>query len=342
MQVAYAYDPSEQEHTRQGHPENRQRLAGTLDLLERDGILDRCHRVPVIPATPERLHHVHPEHYIEMVRGVVASGGGQLDADTYVTRHSFDAARAAVGALIEVVIAVVDGSQRCGISLIRPPGHHALVERAMGFCIFANVAIAARTAQRELGIERVLVVDWDVHHGNGTEVIFYDDPSVAFFSTHQYPFYPGTGAATDVGHATGYGYTLNVPLPSEVGDEGYMRVFEELLTPFAERFRPELILVSAGYDAHWRDPLASESLTVAGFARLTAHVARLAERLCGARVVLALEGGYDLEVLPHAVLSSLRMLEDGDAECSDPFGPAPDVRPVPDALMAKLKELHSL
>ncbi len=343
MTTCYAYDPIEQQHTLSGHPENRGRLATTMRLLNGDGILDRLESTPVVAASQERLQRVHPRQYIERVAQMAHAGGGHLDPDTYVVAGSYDAALASAGALIGVVNKVMSGQARNGMSLMRPPGHHALAGRGMGFCLFANVAITARAAQVEFGAERVLIVDWDVHHGNGTEAIFYDDPSVAFFSTHQYPFYPGTGASSDIGRGPGRGFTFNVPLPAGVGDSGYARAFADLLAPFARRFRPDLILVSAGYDAHWRDPLAMEQLSLIGYAGLARTVRDLADELCDGRLAVALEGGYDLEVLAHAVLNTLRVLESpAPPLISDPFGlaPAPE-RPITH-LLSELRTLHNL
>ena len=281
MTVLYAYDSIEQSHSRDGHPENRGRLSNTLKLLERDGILERVTPVEVSPISTDRLALVHPPDYIAGVEAVARQGGGNLDPDTYVGPRSYDAARASAGALTAVVEGILKGDATHGMSLMRPPGHHALSDQAMGFCIFANVAVAARVAQVEHGLERVLIVDWDVHHGNGTEAIFWRDSGVAFFSSHQHPFYPGTGAAIDVGEGKGSGTTLNLPLPPGIGDQGYRRGYEELLVPFAESFRPELIIVSAGFDAHWRDPLASESLTLTGFAHLHRLVGHLRAAIVG-------------------------------------------------------------
>lgn len=342
MTTCFAYDPIEQKHTLTGHPENRGRLAGVMGLLASDGILERLQATVVTPVSAERLGRVHPQRYSEHVARLAQAGGGYLDPDTYVVRGTYDAALTSAGALVNVVEAVMTGQAANGMSLMRPPGHHALPGRGMGFCIFANVAIAARAAQVEFGAERVLIIDWDVHHGNGTEAVFYDDPSVAFFSTHQYPFYPGTGAAADTGRGAGTGATLNVPLPASTGDQGYARAFAELLAPFARRFQPDLILVSAGYDAHWRDPLALELLSLTGYATLTRQVMALAQELCDGRLVVALEGGYDLEVLAHAVLNTLRLLEQPDAAITDPFGPAATIERPVDQLVAGLRTLHHL
>lgn len=343
MSACFAYDPIEQQHTLSGHPENRGRLATTMRLLRGDGILDRLQAVPVIPIAPDRLQRIHPRAYIEQVRQLAEQGGGHLDPDTYLVGGSYQAALASAGALVGVVEAVMSGRAQKAMSLMRPPGHHALAGRGMGFCIFANVAIAARSAQVDFGAERVLIVDWDVHHGNGTEAIFYDDPTVAFFSTHQYPFYPGTGAISDIGRGRGRGSTMNVPFPAGVGDKGYAQAFEQLLIPFARRFQPDLILVSAGYDAHWRDPLAMENLSLVGYAHLATLISELAAELCQGRLVVALEGGYDLEVLAHAVLNTLRILDSpAPPPISDPFGPSPvPERPV-DHLLAQIRSLHNL
>ncbi|MCO6449200.1 MAG: histone deacetylase [Caldilineales bacterium] len=342
MTTCYAYDPIEQKHTLAGHPEHRGRLASTMALLQQDGILERLRKIDATAATDDILRAVHPSAYVRYVERMASSGLNHLDPDTYVVPGSYEAASASAGALVNVTKAVATGQAYNGMSLMRPPGHHALADRGMGFCLFANVAIAARYAQRQLGLDQILIIDWDVHHGNGTESIFYDDPAVAFFSTHQYPFYPGTGAARDRGGGNGIGYTLNVPFPAGVGDAGYARAFDELLTPFARRIRPDLILVSAGYDAHWDDPLAMEMLSLAGYAALARRVVALADELCNGRLVLALEGGYHLDVLAHGVLNTLRILEDPAQEISDPFGPARALERPIDDLLADLKNLHKL
>ncbi len=342
MTTCYAYDPIEQQHTLAGHPEHKGRLSSTMQLLQEDGILERLQASPVTPISQERLQRVHPAGYVATVRQMAEQGGGHLDMDTYIASGSYDAALASAGALVNLTETVMRGEASNGMSLMRPPGHHALADRGMGFCLFANVAIAAKTVLAEFGAGRVLIIDWDVHHGNGTEDILYDDPNVAFFSTHQYPFYPGTGAASSIGRGAGRGLTLNVPLPAGVGDAGYARAFDELLLPFARRFQPDLILVSAGYDAHWRDPLALEQLTLTGYASLAHRVRLLADELCAGRLVVALEGGYDLDVLAYGVLNTLRILEDPHATISDPFGPAPVPGRNIDTLLHDLRILHNL
>jgi acetoin utilization deacetylase AcuC-like enzyme len=216
----------------------------------------------------------------------------------------------AVGGALQAVDQVVDRRVRNAFVALRPPGHHAERDRAMGFCLFNNVAIAARYAQQQYGLKRVLIVDWDVHHGNGTQHAFEDDPSVLFFSTHQYPFYPGTGRASERGNGPGLGYTVNVPLAAGCGDQEYIEVFEKILYPAAQAFRPDLVLISAGFDAHREDPLAGMLVTEGGYERMTTIVREIAEQCCAGRLVSLLEGGYNLEALARSVERHLRTLGD--------------------------------
>ncbi len=265
------------------------------------GLRTRMAPIRPLPIDLGLLEKVHAPAYVAKVRQIALRGGGFLDADTYLGARSYDAALLAAGGAAELVRAVVSGRASNGFALVRPPGHHATAARGMGFCLFNNIAVAARAALDELGLARVLIVDWDVHHGNGTQEIFYGSPQVFFFSTHQYPHYPGTGGWNETGAGPGSGYTANVPLPAGVGDAGFRRIFAEILEPLAERFRPELILVSAGFDIHHSDPLRSMNLTEAGFARMTDLLLQMASELCGGRLVLALEGGYNSEALCNSV-----------------------------------------
>ena len=212
----------------------------------------------------------------------------------------------------------------------------------MGFCLYNNVAIAARAAQAEHGIQRVLIVDFDVHHGNGTQDAFYGDGSVLFFSTHQYPYYPGSGHWRETGRDAGAGATVNVPFPAGVGDAGYAAAFDTILTPAARRFQPELILVSAGYDAHWNDPLASMQLSIPGYVALVARLLALADELCAGRVVFTLEGGYHLEVLAHAVRNTLCQLSGHSPQLDDPLGPCPWEERDASSLLAQVRQAHAL
>jgi acetoin utilization deacetylase AcuC-like enzyme len=316
--TAYCYDPLYLEHDLPGHPESRVRLERVVASLTDMGLLARMTPIRPLPVALGLLEAVHAPVYVARVRQISARGGGFLDADTYLGARSYDAALLAAGGAVELVRAVMSGRAANGIALVRPPGHHAMASRGMGFCLFNNIAIAARAALDELGVTRVLIVDWDVHHGNGSQDIFYGSPQVFFFSTHQYPHYPGTGGWNETGAGSGLGYTANVPLPAGVGDAGFRRIFAEILEPLAERFRPELILVSAGYDAHWNDPLAGLRLSLDGYWEMARSVVAMAGRLCGGRLVVTLEGGYDLDVLACGVANTCRALL-GDA------GPGPDL-----------------
>jgi acetoin utilization deacetylase AcuC-like enzyme len=341
MDTAYVYDPIYLEHDLPSHPENARRLKRILSTLEDEGMLACLRPLEPRPATTEELQRVHTSAHVERVQHVAQAGGGYMDPDTYVAPRSFDAALVAAGGLIRAVEAVLAGEVANGFALVRPPGHHATATHAMGFCLFNNVAVAAQAALAQGKVERVFIADFDVHHGNGTQDAFADDPAVFYFSTHQYPYYPGTGHWRETGTGAGEGTVLNVPLPPRVGDAGYAEILTELVWPLAERFHPDLILVSAGYDAHWRDPLAQMNLSLAGYAGLGREMVRMADQLCEGRIVFTLEGGYELDVLAYGVLNAFRALTGEDA-VADPIGPSPrPERPV-DALIARLKETHGL
>lgn len=341
--TAFVYDPFNLRHTLDGHPENYRRLETTWALLQKDGILERMMRVPSKEAPFEIITKVHSPYYIERLESATLFGRARLDPDTYVNEDSYHAALLAAGGLLNVVDAVMTGQADNGFALIRPPGHHATPENGMGFCLLANVSIAARWAQIHHGVERVLVVDFDVHHGNGTQDVFYNDPSVLFFSIHQYPYYPGTGAADETGRDFATGTIINIPLPAHVGDQGYLDAFRRVLTPAARRYRPELILLSAGYDAHWLDPLASEFLSISGYHMLIHELMALADELCDGRLVCALEGGYNLDVLAHAVLTTLRALTESEGGISDPFGlPTHGQERDITALLDRIRRLHGI
>jgi acetoin utilization deacetylase AcuC-like enzyme len=228
-------------------------------------------------------------------------------------------------------------------ALVRPPGHHATRTSAMGFCLFNNIAIAARQSLRKYDLDRILIVDFDLHHGNGTQDAFYDDPAVLYFSTHQYPFYPGTGRIDEVGVGKGIGTNVNVPLPAWCGDEEYSQVFQQVLVPLAHRFQPQLILVSAGYDAHWLDPIGSMQLSVSGFAQMVQILKRLALELCQGRLVFALEGGYHIPALARSIKATLEVLL-GEVEIDDPLGKPPQGRKAPavETIIQEVKTLHRL
>jgi len=280
-----------------GHPECPERLHAVADALRR---YDAARLVPR-PASDDEILRVHERPHLDRVQHAVERAPMRLDADTYVSKASLDVALLAAGASIDVALGVARGDYASGIAAVRPPGHHAESDRAMGFCLFNNVAIAARSVQSELGVERIAIVDWDVHHGNGTQRTFEGDASVLYVSTHQYPFYPGTGDVGEIGVGEGEGATLNVPLPAGSGDVEYVGVFERLIAPALATFCPEMILVSAGFDAHAADPLGQMQVSADGFRALAAILRGAADELCGGRVAYVLEGGYSATGLGEGV-----------------------------------------
>jgi acetoin utilization deacetylase AcuC-like enzyme len=342
MKTAYVYHPLYLAHKLRGHPESPERLERVMETLEHEGMLGRLIALEPTLATDVEIELVHSSTHRLRVQQIAARGGGHLDPDTYINEHSYEAALLAAGGVNTAVRSVLAGDVDNAFCLVRPPGHHATLDRGMGFCLFNNVAIAARVAQQENGLERVMIIDFDVHHGNGTQDIFYQDASVLYFSTHQYGyFYPGTGHWRETGRQAGDGTTVNVPLPAGVGDNGYAAVFRSLLWPIAQRFRPQLILVSAGYDAHWSDPLAAMLLSLTGYANLVRELCDLAQSLCDGRIVFSLEGGYHLDVLAYSTLNTFRALL-GDNEITDPIGPSPvDEKPIED-LIEQLCQFHEL
>jgi len=338
--VALIYDPVYLEHDTGDHPENAARLRAAWGLLQREGILDHLTILAPYAAEREQIALVHQASYVHAVEQMAEAGGGQLDWDTVISPGSFRAARYAAGGALRAVDAVMANEAKAAFALVRPPGHHALPQRGMGFCLFNNVAIAARYGQRRHGLERILIVDFDAHHGNGTQVAFYSDPGVLYFSTHQYPFYPGSGHWEETGEGRGRGYTVNVPLPSGTGDEGFRQAYEEVLVPLARRFAPQLILASAGYDGHWADPLTMMSLSVKGFAWMAGALDSLAREHCPKKLVLVLEGGYNLEALSWSIAATLRALS-GERGFRDPLGRRESSTDASEAI-ARAKRVHGL
>jgi acetoin utilization deacetylase AcuC-like enzyme len=307
--TAVVVDPEYLKHDPgRSHPERPQRIKVLLDLAAELG--NAFTRLDPRGATQEELETCHTRDYIELVRSTSERNRCALDGDTVTSRDSFGVGLLATGGFLKLLDTIAAGEARNGFALVRPPGHHALPDRAMGFCLFNTVAIGAAHVRRRYGAERVLIMDWDVHHGNGTQEVFYRDPSVLYLSTHQYPYYPGTGAAGEVGAGAGEGFTVNIPLPAGCGDEEYLRLFRDVVAPTAAKFAPDWILVSAGFDPHQRDPLGGMNVTEAGFATMASLLVDLAERHADGRIALLLEGGYDLQALKHSVAAVLRSMQD--------------------------------
>ncbi|MBA2253036.1 MAG: histone deacetylase [Nitrospirales bacterium] len=301
--TGFVYHPQYLEHDMgAGHPESPDRLRAIISRLENSGVLSRLVRIEPSPASDEWITQVHTASYVESLkRRVPTSGRVSLDPDTSMSAGSLSAAYLAAGGALAAADAIVAGSVEHAFCAVRPPGHHAERERAMGFCLFNNVAIAARYLQRRHALARVLIVDWDVHHGNGTQHTFDDDPSVLFFSIHQYPYYPGTGRETEAGIGRGAGATINVPMKAGEGDDAYREVFQKVLRPAADAFQPDVVVVSAGFDAHKDDPLAGMGLTEEGYGDLTRMVVSIARRHSQGRLLSCLEGGYNLHALSASV-----------------------------------------
>jgi acetoin utilization deacetylase AcuC-like enzyme len=286
------------------HPERPERLVAAREALAKvEGAGVRLERIEGRGATDDELGRAHDRRFIEAL-GRLRGERGYLDPDTYVSADSVETARLAAGSLIVMVDAMLDGEVAKGVALLRPPGHHARPAKAMGFCLINNIAVAAAHA-RARGLERVAVVDWDVHHGNGTQEIFWADPHVLYVSTHQAPFYPGTGAVDETGLGEGEGYTVNLPLAAGGGDAVYVSAFERVVLPVLEDYAPDLVLVSAGFDASARDPLAQMELSPGAFGWMARELARVAERSAGGRIALVLEGGYDLVALETGLRSAI-------------------------------------
>ncbi len=335
------------EHTLEGHPENAGRVKAILQLLEDYQLLSEFASIDPQPATLDQLTSVHHESMVEIVRQACSQNQRRLDADTYITRNSYDLARLAAGSAATAVDKIMLGQAKTGMALLRPPGHHAERDRSGGFCLFNNVAVAARQAQKAHGAKRVLIIDFDVHHGNGTQDIFYHDPDVLFVSLHLFLsgfFYPGTGAADEVGVGSGKGATVNVPMPLGVGDAGYLQAFTELIRLKTAAFEPDLILVSAGYDAHWADPLTPSNttgLSLTGYTMMVREILDMADEVSQGRVLFVLEGGYYFPALAHGVLNTLYVLLGRD-EIVDPLGPAPEAGRDISELIHRLRQRHLL
>lgn len=310
LKTAFLYDPAFLDHqTGWAHPEKSQRLKAVIKHLKSTGLWDLLRHLPVSPAPSEALWTVHTPAYVDQIRQ--ASEVGKLfkpDEATIGSRDTFAAALMATGSVLNAIDAVMKGEVSNAFCAVRPPGHHALPNRAMGFCFFNNVAIGARYLQRRYGLSRIAIVDWDIHHGNGTQAVFYSDPSVLYISLHQESIYPGSGHSTETGEGPGAGFTLNRPMPAGATDADYQQIFACDVIPALNRFRPAFILISAGFDGHRDDPLASTALTAQGFGELTLLISKVAETHCHGRLVSVLEGGYNPIALSASVEAHLRAL----------------------------------
>ena len=310
--TGFVYDESYLLHNAgEHHPESPARLRAIIDRLTRDGVLARLVDIKPSLVSAQWLTSIHTAEYVERVRQASKERQTHLDSrDTGISPESYKVVCLAAGGVLQAVDAVMAGKVKNVFCAVRPPGHHALSEKAMGFCLFNHVAIAARYLQQRHGLSRILIIDWDVHHGNGTEAAFYDDPSVLYFSIHQYPFYPGSGSEKKQGGARGVGYNINVPLPAGSGDEQYLKAFEEKLRPLAVRFDPDFVIISAGFDAHQDDPIGEMQVTTEGFAQMTKIVNQIAEQCCDGRLVSVLEGGYNLAALSDSVAAHISVLRE--------------------------------
>ena len=300
------FDPLYEEHmTGPGHPERPERLPVAMKALEESGLLTKVETRSPRDATVEEIELVHGRSYIELVQRVANGGGGNLDMDTALSEASYRAALRAAGALVESVDRCVAGDMSRSFCMVRPPGHHALPNRGMGFCLFNNVAIGALYALEKKGLNRVIIVDWDAHHGNGTQDVFYSDPRVLYVSLHQYPHYPGSGWVDETGGGAGKGYTINLPFPPGTGEEHYLEAFDSVVIPAGRAFRPDLVMVSAGYDSHAADLLCQMRLVDVSYRKMTDRLMALAGDLAQGRLIVTLEGGYNLIAEARSIVQTV-------------------------------------
>ncbi len=300
--------------TGRGHQESPERLTYVQQAIDESGVAERWRRIDAVPAGTDQLLLVHSQAHIDRVRREAEKAPSFLDMDTPVSAGSFDAALLAVGGVLSCVDAIIQGAVDCAFAFVRPPGHHAEPERAMGFCLFNNVALGAAYLRSEHKLERIAIVDFDVHHGNGTQAAFYSEPSVLFTSSHQYPYYPGTGDFCQTGTGEGWGYTLNFPLPAGTGDSLIAPIYARIIASILDQYRPQFILVSAGFDAFLGDPLGGLAVTTAGFASVSASLLRSAQRCCGGRICFVLEGGYSAAGLRECIKAVMAQMENPDPQ----------------------------
>jgi acetoin utilization deacetylase AcuC-like enzyme len=309
--VGFVYHENYLRHeTGPEHPERPERLATIVQHLTMIGMWETLKHIEPAAAPLEWVHRVHPPSHTQMIERRCLAGEQVLDSgDTHVCRDSYGIALLAAGGVLRAIDESLQGNVKNVFCAVRPPGHHAETQSVMGFCLLNNVAIGARYAQQKYGVGRVAILDWDVHHGNGTQEIFWTDPSVLYISTHQYPLWPGTGLTIETGEVAGKGFTLNCPMRPGSGETEYLEAFRERILPALHKFRPELLMISAGFDAHRDDPLANINLTEQSFATMTQLSAEIASKYCGGRIVSVLEGGYNLDALARSVEAHIKTLE---------------------------------
>jgi acetoin utilization deacetylase AcuC-like enzyme len=341
--VGLVYDQVYLKHDTGAHPENGRRLTTIMEHLNETHTREKLINMKPFPATERELMLVHSNSHILHIKQEAEGGGGYLDADTVVSFGSFEAALYAVGGAIKATEAVMTGEVESAFALVRPPGHHATRDETMGFCLFNNIAIAAKYAFNKYPIKRIAIIDFDVHHGNGTQAAFEANPDVLYVSTHEAPLYPGSGSVSETGTGEAKGTKVNIPLPAGCGNAEYERAYREIVVPVVTRFKPELIMVSAGYDAHFADDLAMMRLTISGYSIIVKFIKELADSLCKGRIVLCLEGGYNLNALAASVKATFDVLL-GNSEIQDTPGKPderltpPDITPV----LEQVKKIHKL
>lgn len=291
------------------HPESQERLQVVYKMMQEPDLQGKLVEIQPRMATDEELELIHVRRYIQLVASTAGRDFTMLDPDTYACSQSYGTAKLAAGGTLVAAEKVIKGELDNAFALIRPPGHHAESNRAMGFCLFNNVAIAAGYAIKTHNVKRALIIDWDLHHGNGTQHSFYERADVLYFSSHQFPYYPGTGYINEMGSGAGKGFTVNVPLQAGPGDAEYMKVFEEILEPIALEYKPEIVFVSAGFDIYYQDPLGGMQVTPAGFANLAKIVLEFARKTCNGKVVFVLEGGYHLNGLRDSIKEVLKTMQ---------------------------------
>lgn len=306
--TGFVYSPVYLNHNTGSHPECPARLTAILNYIKKDNIKNCLINLTPIPATVEQISLIHDKEYIHSVKEACETGIISLDADTVISKDSYDAALLAAGGVITGIDAIFEGKTDNVFCAVRPPGHHAEKNRAMGFCIFNNIAIGAKYAQKKYGIKKVFIVDWDLHHGNGTQNAFYNDPTAFYASSHQQYIFPGTGSSEENGEGDGKGFTMNFPLPHGQGDKEYISLFKKRIYPEIINYKPDMIMISAGFDTHIDDPFGSMNITSEGFGRLTDIICKAADEVCKGRIVSVLEGGYNLEALGESVVFHLKSL----------------------------------